>query len=429
MGFIDSLQHGLDRIQHGWNAFKNNKDPTSNWGNAGTSYYHRPDRVRYTRGNERSIITSVYNRLALDAASIDIEHVQLDKNGLYESTKDSGLNTCLNLEANIDQTGRALLHDAYASLFDEGCIALVPVETTLDPNITGGYDIDSIRVGKIVEWRPRSVKINVYNDQTGEKEDIWMDKQTVCIVENPFYAVMNERNSTLQRLSRKLVLLDAVDEQVSSGKLDLIIQLPYMIKSQARRDQAEQKRKEISDQLNGDSKYGIAYVDATDKIIQLNRPLENNLMKQIEYLTSMLYSQLGITQEIMDGSADEQTMNNYYSRTIEPVVDAVVGEMRRKFLTKTARTKGQSIMYFRDIFKLLPVTEIIKISDTFTRNELSTTNEIRQRIGWKPSKDPKANELRNKNLNAPDKANVPTKETVTDEATNLEEGESQNGEV
>jgi hypothetical protein len=423
MGLMDSLQHGFDRIQHGWNAFKNNKDPTMDWSNIGNSYHSRPDRVRYTRGNERSIITSIYNRLALDAASIDIEHVQLDEDGLYESTKDSYLNECLTVEANIDQTGRAFKQDVYASLFDEGCIAIVPVETTLDPNITGAYDVNSVRVGKIVEWRPKSVKINLYNDRTGEKEDIWMEKRNVAIVENPFYAVMNERNSIMQRLARKLALLDAVDEQTSSGKLDMIIQLPYTIKSQTRRDQAEIKRQEIERQLNGDSKYGIAYVDATDKIIQLNRPLENNLLKQIEYLTSMLFSQLGLTQEIMDGRADEATMNNYYARTIEPVVAAVADEMKRKFLTKAARTKGQSITYFRDVFSLMPITAFAKTADSLTRNEIATSNEIRQHIGWKPSKDPRANELRNKNLNGP------SGEQMLPEETNLEEGESQNGEV
>ena len=427
MGLIDGLQHGFDRIQHGWNAFKNNKDPTSNWGDIGASYHSRPDRVRYTRGNERSIITAIYNRLAMDAAAIDIEHVQLDENGRYVETKNSGLNDCLTLEANIDQTARAFKQDAYASIFDEGCIAIVPVETTLDPNNTGSYDINSVRTGKIVEWRPRSVKINVYNDRTGEKEDIWMDKRNVGIVENPFYAVMNERNSIMQRLARKLALLDAVDEQTSSGKLDLIIQLPYTIKSQTRREQAEQKRKEIESQLNGDSKYGIAYVDATDKIIQLNRPLENNLMKQIEYLTSMLFSQLGLTQEIMDGRADESTMLNYYSRTIQPVVAAVVDEIKRKFLTKTARTKGQSVMYFRDLFSLVTVSELAKVGDTLTRNEIATSNEIRQTIGWKPSKDPRADELRNKNISGNETST--SEQPRTQEVTTLEEGESQNGEV
>ena len=427
MGFIDRLQHGLDQVQHGWNAFKNNKDPTINWANVGNSYYSRPDRVRYTRGNEKSIITAVYNRLALDAASIDIEHVQLDKDGLYESTKESGLNECLTVEANIDQTGRAFMQDVYASIFDEGCIAIVPVETTLDPNITGAYDINSMRTGKIVEWRPRSVKINLYNDRTGEKKDIWMDKRNVAIVENPFYAVMNERNSTMQRLARKLALLDAIDEEVGSGKLDMIIQLPYTIKSQTMRERAEAKRQDIESQLNGNSKYGIAYADATDKIIQLNRPLENNLMKTIEYLTSMLFSQLGLTQEIMDGRANEATMNNYYARTIEPVVAAVADEMKRKFLTKTARTKGQSIMYFRDVFSLVPVTEIAKIADTFTRNEITSGNEIRQHMGMKPSKDPRANELRNKNLNGPDNGYVYDEQTTPEEETNLEEGENQNG--
>ena len=424
MGLMDSIQHGFDRIQHGWNAFKNNKDPTHDWGNAGSSSYNRPDRVRFTNGNERSIVTSVYNRLALDAASIDIEHVQLDENGGYSETINSGLNTCLTIEANIDQTGRAFLHDAYVSLFDEGHIAMVPVDTTIDPNVTGGYDIQTMRVGKVVEWRPQSVKVKVYNDQTGEKEEVWMNKRNVAIVENPFYAVMNERNSTMKRLSRKLALLDAIDEQIGSGKIDMIIQLPYMVKTDARREQAERKRADIEGQLNGNKKYGVAYIDATDKIIQLNRPLENNLMKQIEFLTSMLFSQLGLTQEIMDGRANETTMNNYYARTIEPVVAAVAEEMKRKFLTKTARTKGQSISYFRDAFTLLPLTDIAKIADTLTRNEIATSNEIRQRLGWKPSADPRANELRNKNISG---------ETgFHDEYgqyEDLEEGESQNGEI
>ena len=419
----------IDRLQHGWYAFKNNKDPTYNWGNVGGSYSSRPDRVRFTRGNEKSIIASIYNRLALDAASIDIEHVQLDDDGRYISTINSGLNTCFTVEANIDQTGRAFLQDVYVSLFDEGCIAIVPVDTTLDPNNTGSYDIQSMRVGKVIEWRPRSVKIKLYNDQTGEKEEIWMDKRNVAIVENPFYSVMNERNSTMQRLSRKLALLDAVDEQVCSGKLDLIIQLPYMIKSQARRDQAEAKRQDLERQLNGNSKYGIGYIDATDKVIQLNRPLDNNLMKQIEYLTSMLFSQLGITQEIMDSRASDSDMINYFARTVEPTVAAVVDECKRKFLTKTARTKGQSIAYFRDVFSLAPVTEIAKISDTFTRNEIATSNEIRQTLGWKPSKDPRADELRNKNLNGPENNYVYDKQTESEEIENLEEGEDQNGDI
>lgn len=417
----------MDRLQHGWNAFKNNKDPTTNWSNAGNSYYERPDRVRFTRGNERSIITSIYNRLALDAASIDLEHVQLDEDGRYVSTLNTGLNTCLTLEANIDQTGRAFLHDVYASLFDEGCIAIVPVDTTFDPNITGSYDIQSMRVGKVVEWRPSSVKIKLYNDRTGEKEEIWMDKRSVGIVENPFYAVMNERNSTMQRLARKLAILDAVDEHLGSGKIDMIIQLPYTVKTQTRRDQAEQKRADLESQLNGDKKYGVAYIDATDKIIQLNRPLENNLMKQIEYLTSMLYSQLSLTQEIMDGRANGDTMNNYYARTVEPVVAAVADEMKRKFLTKTARTKGHSISYFRDVFTLVPIGEMAKIADTLTRNEIATSNEIRQTFGWKPSKDPRADELRNKNLNGPDNSYSYDSYYDPYETANLEEGESQNG--
>lgn len=413
----------LDRLQHGWNAFKNNRDPTQSWGTGG-SYYSRPDRLRLTNGNDRSIVTSIFNRLALDASSIDIEHVLLDKDGRYIETLDSGLNACLSLEANLDQSGRAFLQDVYMSLFDEGCIAIVPVDTTLDPNNTGSYEIHTMRVGKIVEWRPESIKVNLYNERTGEKEDVWVSKRNAAIVENPFYAVMNQRNSTVSRLARKLALLDAVDEETSSGKLDMIIQLPYQIKTQSRREQAEAKRKDVETQLTSSSKYGIAYIDATDRLIQLNRPLENNLMKHIEYLTSMLFSQLNITQEIMDGRANEETMLNYYNRTIEPVVAAVVDEIKRKFLTKTARTKGQSIMYFRDPFSLVSITKIAEIGDSLTRNEIATSNEMRQTIGWKPSKDPRADELRNKNISD----NGRPVETQPKE-TNLVEGESQNGEV
>jgi len=387
------------RLKHAWNAFFN-KDPTDYYKNIGTSYTYRPDRPRLTRGNERSIVTSVYNRIALDASSVTIQHVRLDENNRFVSVIDSGLNNCLTVEANLDQTGRAFIQDVVMSMLDEGCVAIVPVETTLNPEITGSYDILSMRTGKILEWYPSHVKVRVYNEKTGRKEDIVVPKSTVGIVENPLYAVINEPNSTMQRLIRKLNLLDVVDEQSSSGKLDLIIQLPYIIKTEARRQQAEKRRQDIVDQLAG-SKYGIAYTDGTERITQLNRPVENNLMKQIEYLTSMLYSQLGITQSILDGTADDKTMLNYYNRTIEPILSAIVDEMKRKFLTKTARSQLQSISFFRDPFKLVPVSDISEIADKFTRNEIMTSNEIRQIIGMKPSDDPRADELRNKNISQP----------------------------
>lgn len=387
------------RLKHAWNAFFN-KDPTDYYKNVGTSYTYRPDRPRLTRGNERSIVTSVYNRIALDASSVSIQHVRLDENNRFLSVIDSGLNSCLTVEANLDQTGRAFIQDIVMSMLDEGSVAIVPVDTTFNPEITGSYDILSMRTGQILEWYPSHVKVRVYNEKTGRKEDIVVPKSTVGIVENPLYAVINEPNSTMQRLIRKLNLLDVVDEQSSSGKLDLIIQLPYVIKTDARRQQAEKRRQDIADQLAG-SKYGIAYTDGTERITQLNRPVENNLMKQIEYLTSMLYSQLGITQSILDGTADDKTMLNYYNRTIEPILSAIVDEMKRKFLTKTARSQLQSISFFRDPFKLVPVSDISEIADKFTRNEIMTSNEIRQIIGMKPSDDPKADELRNKNLSQP----------------------------
>lgn len=385
------------RLKHAWNAFFNN-DPTGFFRDVGAGYSSRPDRPRLTRGNERSIVTSVYNRIALDASAVNVLHVRLDDNGRFRSIIDSGLNNCLSLEANLDQTGRAFMQDVVMSMLDEGCVAIIPVETTLDPETTGSYDINKLRTGKILEWYPEYVRIRVYNEKTGKKEDILLPKGIVAIVENPLYAIVNEPNSTMQRLIRKLNLLDVVDEQSSSGKLDLIIQLPYVIKSEARRRQAEDRRKDIVDQLAG-SKYGIAYTDGTERITQLNRSVENNLMKQIEFLTSMLYSQLGITQAILDGSADDKTMLNYYDRTIEPILSAVVDEMKRKFLTKTARSQLQSIAFFRDPFKLVPVSEISEIADKFTRNEIMSSNEIRQVIGIKPSDDPSADELRNKNLN------------------------------
>ena len=358
----------------------------------------RPDRVHFSRGVEKSIVTSVYNRIALDATSIAIKHVRLDDNGRFLEEMDSGLQNCLNVEANIDQTGRAFLQDVVMSMLDEGCVAIVPVDTTIDPAKSGSYEINTLRTGKILEWYPAHVRVRVYNDQKGIHEEVTLPKSMVGVIENPLYAVINEPNSTMQRLIRKLSLLDVVDEQTSSGKLDLIIQLPYVIKTDARKKQADERRKDIEMQLAG-SKYGIAYTDGTEKITQLNRPAENNLMKQVEYLTDMLYSQLGLTQSIMDGSANDKTMLNYYNRTIEPILATIVDEIKRKFLTKTARTQGQTIMYFRDPFKLVPVSDIAEIADKFTRNEIMTSNEIRQIVGMKPADDPSADELRNKNLN------------------------------
>lgn len=392
-----------DRLQRGWNAFMN-KDPTISYRDVGPGYSQRPDRPRLSRGNERSIVTSIYNRVALDVATLNICHCKVDDNGRFVSNMNSTLNSCLNLEANLDQTGRAFIQDVVMSMLDEGCVAIVPVDTDIDITVKDSFDILSMRTGKIVEWHPKHVKVRVYNENTGNKEDIMLPKSKVAIIENPLFAVINEPNSTLQRLMRKLALLDVVDEQSSAGKLDMIIQLPYTIKSETRRDQAEKRRKDIEMQLTN-TKYGIAYVDATEKITQLNRPLENNLMKQIEYLTSMLYSQLGITQSILDGTADEQTLLNYHSRTIEPIVSAIVDEMKRKFLTKTARTQKQTITFFRDPFKLVPVNNIADIADKFTRNEVLTSNEIRQIIGMRPSDDPKADQLINSNLNHPEEGN------------------------
>ena len=386
-----------NRLQHAWNAFLN-RDPTYWRASYGPASYYRPDKIRPTMGNERSMISSVYNRIALDVAYIDIFHARLDDDGRYTEQISSGLNECLNLSANIDQTGKAFIQDIVMSMMDEGVVAIVPVDTTINPEKSGSFDILSMRTGKIKEWYPEHVTVELYNEKTGRKEDLLLPKNTIGIIENPLYAVMNEPNSTLQRLIRKLNLLDVIDEQSGSGKLDLIIQLPYVIKTPARKQQAEERRRDIEMQLAG-SKYGIAYTDGTEKITQLNRPVENNLMKQIEYLTNMLYSQLGLTQEILNGSADEKTMLNYYNRTIEPIVSSIVDEMKRKFLTKTARTQGQSIVYFRNPFKLVPVAELAEISDKLTRNEIASSNEIRQIIGWKPSDEPGADELRNKNLN------------------------------
>ena len=387
-----------DRLQHAWNAFVYNDNTYVDPQNLGGLSTYKPDRVHFSRGVERSIVTSVYNRLALDVSSIAIKHVRLDENGRFKEEVDSGLQNCLNVEANIDQTGRAFLQDVVMSMLDEGCVAIVPVDTTIDPAKSGSYEINTMRTGKILEWYPAHVRVRVYNDKRGIHEEVVLPKSSVAIIENPLYAVINEPNSTMQRLIRKLNLLDVVDEQTSSGKLDLIIQLPYVIKTDARRKQAEERRKDIEMQLSG-SKYGIAYTDGTERITQLNRPAENNLMKQVEYLTSMLYSQLGLTQSIMDGSADDKTMLNYYNRTVEPILAAITDEIKRKFLTKTARSQKQTIMYFRDPFKLTPVLDLAEIADKFTRNEIMTSNEIRQIVGMKPADDPSADELRNKNLN------------------------------
>lgn len=387
-----------DRLQHAWNAFVYNDNTYVDPQNLGGLSTFKPDRVHFSRGVERSIVTSVYNRLALDVSSIAIKHVRLDENGRFKEEVDSGLQNCLNVEANIDQTGRAFLQDVVMSMLDEGCVAIVPVDTTIDPAKSGSYEINTMRTGKILEWYPAHVRVRVYNDKKGIHEELVLPKSTVAIIENPLYAVINEPNSTMQRLIRKLNLLDVVDEQTSSGKLDLIIQLPYVIKTDARRKQAEERRKDIEMQLSG-SKYGIAYTDGTERITQLNRPAENNLMKQVEYLTSMLYSQLGLTQSIMDGSADDKTMLNYYNRTVEPILAAITDEIKRKFLTKTARAQKQTVMYFRDPFKLTPVVDLAEIADKFTRNEIMTSNEIRQIVGMKPATDPSADELRNKNLN------------------------------
>lgn len=409
------------RLAHAWNAFTS-RDPTQ-YIITGPGYSSRPDRPRLSRGNEKSIATSIFNRIALDVSSVSIKHCRLDKNGRYVEDIDSGLNNCLTLEANKDQTGRAFIQDAVLSMLDEGCVALVPVETTIDPKNSNSYQIDSMRTGKITEWYPDMVRVRLYNDRTGEKEEILLPKSQVAIIENPLYAVVNEYNSTMQRLIRKLSLLDVTDEQTASGKLDLIIQLPYVIKTETRREQAERRRKDIIEQLAG-SQYGIAYTDGTEKITQLNRSLENNLLKQVEYLTNMVYSQLGITQSVLDGTADEKTMLNYTNRTVEPIISAIVDELKRKFLTKTARSQLQSIVYFRDPFRLVPVNDIAEIADKFTRNEIMTSNEIRQIVGMQPSKDPKVDELVNSNISQA-KQDIPQTSNATE--VNEEGGDSQNG--
>lgn len=411
----------MSRLKHSWNAFMN-RDPTTNYSGIGYGSTYRPDRPKFTRGNERTIVTSIYNRIALDVAAININHCRIDENDRFVETINSSLNNCLHLEANIDQTGRSFIQDVVMSMLDEGCVAIVPVETTLDPTVTTSYDINSMRTGKILEWYPKHVKVRIYNERTGNREDVTLPKNSVAIIENPLFAVINEPNSTMQRLMRKLSLLDSVDERTSTGKLDMIIQLPYVIKSDARRKEADRRRAELENQLTN-SVYGIGYIDGTERITQLNRPLDNNLMKQVEYLTNMLYSQLGITQSILDGTADEQTLLNYHSRTIEPIISAIVDEMKRKFLTKTARSQRQTITFFRDPFKLVPINNIAEIADKFTRNEIMTSNEIRQVVGMKPSDDPKADQLINSNLNQPDgeESNNQNIESLKENGGNLNE--------
>ena len=417
------------RIKKAWNVFRN-RDPTKEFDSANITYNYsvRPDRVQLTRGNERSILTSIYNRIALDVSSISIKHCKLDENDRFVSEIKSGLNTCLNLEANLDQTGKLFIHDIVMSMLDEGCVAVVPVDTSIDPTKTDSYDILTMRTGKILQWRPNDVLVQLYNERTGKKENIWLPKRKIAIIENPLYAVVNEPNSMMQRLKRKLVLLDITDENIASNKLDIIIQLPYTIKTDTRRQQAERRRQDIEQQLTS-SKYGIAYSDGTEKIIQLNRPIENNLLKQVEFLTNNVYSQLGLTQEILSGKASEQEMLNYYAKILEPILNAIVDEMKRKFLTKTARTQHQSIMYFRDSFKLISVTEIAKLADTLTRNEIFSSNEIRQMLGRTPSDDPKADELRNSNM--PQNNDSPIEENTNEgigTGENYEErSENQNG--
>lgn len=418
------------RLKHAWNAFFN-RDPTPVKWDEGSIYSYRPDRPRLTKGNERSIVNAIYNRIALDVSALDIKHCRLDNNKRYVQDVNSKLNRCLTLEANLDQTGRAFIQDVVMSMLDEGCVAIIPVDTEANPTVSGSYDILSMRTGKILEWRPTTIKVRVYNEKTGNKEDIVVPKKIAAIIENPLYSVINEPNSTMQRLIRKLNLLDSIDEQSGSGKLDLIIQLPYIIKTDARRKQAEERRKDIEMQLSG-SKYGIAYTDGTERITQLNRPVENNLMKQIEFLTSMLYSQLGITQAVLDGTADEKTMLNYNNRTVEPIVSAIVDEMKRKFLTKTAMSQGQSIEFFNDPFKLVPISNIADIADKFTRNEILSSNEVRGIIGMQPSNDPKADQLINKNISQPTTEEQHTEKTSppigeSGDTTIKEGGENQNG--
>ena len=390
----------VNQLKHGWNAFRS-RDPTNPYqGDLGYASSRRQDRVRLHVTNERSVIISVYNRIALDVAAVTMQHVKVDQNGRFLEGVQSGLNYCLNEEANLDQTSKAFIQDLVMSMFDEGVVAAVPVDTTINPKVSGSYDIQTLRTARIVQWYPKSVRVRLYNEDTGLQEELTLPKSMVAIIENPLYAVMNEPNSTLKRLIRKLAILDAIDEQSGAGKLDLIIQLPYVIKTEARRLEAEKRRKDVEMQLSG-SKYGIAYTDGTERVTQLNRPAENNLMSQIQYLTSMLYSQLGLTEDVFTGKADEATMLNYQNRSVSMIVSAIVDEFKRKFLTKTARTQKQTIMFFNDPFKLVPVKDLAEVTDKFTRNEVFSSNDIRAIIGWKPSIDPKADELRNKNLRAP----------------------------
>lgn len=409
----------MTRLKHSWNAFMN-RDPTNAFSDIGSGYSNRPDRPRLTRGNERTIVTAIFNRIAMDGASVSINHCRVDENGRYIGTVDSALNKCLNLEANIDQTGRAFMQDAIMSMLDEGCVAIVPVDTDIDPAESDSYKINSMRTGKILEWYPKHVKVRLYNERTGEKKEIMLEKKMVAIVENPLYAVINEHNSTMQRLIRKLSLLDSMDERISSGKLDMIIQLPYIIKTESRRAEANKRRTDLEEQLRN-STYGIGYIDGTEKIVQLNRPIDNNLMKQVEYLTGIVYSQLGITQAILDGSAGEIEMLNYYTRTIEPIIAAIVDEMKRKFLTKTARAQKQTIRFFRDSFRLVPVSKIAEIAGVFTQNEILTANEVRQIIGMKPSDDPKADQLVNSNINQTGNTLLPvTEESINEEMEDID---------
>lgn len=390
-----------DRLMHAWNVFKNKDPTTTQYGSWHSTYGYRPDRPFLTLGNERSIVASIYNRIAIDVAQVDIHHVRTDQNGRYKKIISSSLEECLTISANKDQTGRDLIMDAVISLCDEGVIAIVPVDTSLNPAVSNSFEIQSLRVGKIVQWAPDYVQVHLYNDRTGEYEDVWCEKKSTAIIENPLYTVMNQPNSTLKRLIYKLNILDAIDKQSGSGKLDIIIQLPYTVKGELKKRQAEERRKDIEMQLT-ESRYGIAYIDATEHVTQLNRPAENNLMNQIEYLTNQLYSQLGIDETVFSGTATEQTMLNYYNRTTEPILSAIVGGMRRAFLTKTARTQGQSIMFFRDPFKLMPVSQVAEIADKLTRNEILSSNEMRAIIGYKPVDDPRADQLRNANLNRQD---------------------------
>jgi hypothetical protein len=413
------------RLKHAWNAFSN-RDPTETYVNQNLGYLSsfRPDRTRGHITNARSVINSIYNRIALDVAAVAIRHVRLDQNGKFLEVMPSGLNYCLTSEANIDQTSRALIQDIALSMFDEGVVAVVPVDTTIDPKVSGSYDIQTLRTASVVNWYPKHVRVKLYNENTGNQEEITLPKNMTAIIENPLYAVMNEPNGTLKRLIRKLALLDAIDEQSGSGKLDLIIQLPYVIKTEARREQAEIRRKAIEEQLSG-SKYGIAYTDGTERVTQLNRPAENNLMGQVQYLTSMLYSQLGLTEAVFNGTADEPTMLNYYTRTIEPCLSAITDEMKRKYLTKTARTQNQSILFFRDPFKLVPVNDLAEIADKFTRNEILSSNEVRAIIGYKPADDERADALINKNISGdPSAGNVPTGSPAED--PNMDMAEEQN---